>query len=658
MHANEYRLGYRPDLEGLRAVAILLVVSAHAGVPWLAGGFVGVDVFFVLSGFLITGLLLQELGSAGTVRFGEFYVRRLRRLLPGLLVMVLVVGLLATVLLAPGDQQDQAQAAASAVFWLSNIHFAFGRLDYFSAGAEGNLFLHTWSLGVEEQFYLLWPALLVWLWGRHGAGKSRSLYRLKVGLGAILVASLATCVVLTYLAPRMAFYMMPLRAWQFAAGALVWLYLGVPGGAVSVAGRQLPIKAIGWLGMVAIALAALELTPNMPYPGAWAMLPTLGTVAVIAAGARGAGVSSALGWRPLQALGRVSYAWYLWHWPVLLLARALYSSNGPAVRAGAVLLSLALAVIFNRLVEAPTRHRRVWLTRPRMTVVVAFAVMSLAAVTCLRWYNRATDLNHSPQYLRLAAAHADAPVIYGMGCDQWYTSDALRICGFGSEEAHHTAVLLGDSIAGQWFPAVVRTYDKPDWRLLVITKSSCPMVDQPIFYSRIGRMYDECSTWRTRALGYLAQIKPDAVLVGSVHTYAFTPQQWIQGSSRVLGRLASAATQVYVLRSTPQLPFDGPDCLAAHQGWPTWLASLGACSAPAGNGENDAVFGWLQQASRPYANVSLIDLNDGICPDSMCRAEREGLVVFRDSQHMTASFAESLTVALTSRLQPKTVAGN
>jgi peptidoglycan/LPS O-acetylase OafA/YrhL len=658
MQANDYRLGYRADLEGLRAVAILLVVAAHAGVPWLAGGFVGVDVFFVLSGFLITGLLLQELGSRGAVRFGEFYVRRLRRLLPGLLAMVLVVGLFAAQLLAPGDQQNQAQAAASAVFWLSNIHFAFGRLDYFSSGAEGNLFLHTWSLGVEEQFYLVWPALVVWLWGRRGGGRPHSLRRLKIGMGTIVVGSLAACVAMTYAAPRMAFYMMPLRAWQFATGALVWLYLGKSGEALSVAGRQLSVKPIGWLGMVGIVVAAWKLTPDVPYPGAWALLPTLGTAAVIMAGVRGAGVASVLGWRPLQALGRVSYAWYLWHWPTLLLARALYSSNSPAIRAGAVLLSLALAVLSYRLVEAPTRHRRIWLARPRMTVVVALAVMSLAAVTCLRWYNRATDLNRSPQYVRLANAHADAPIIYGMGCDQWYTSDVLQICGFGSAEAHHTAILLGDSIAGQWFPAVARAYDKPDWRLLVLTKSSCPMVDEPIFYSRIGRMYKECATWRTRALGYLAGIKPDAVLVGSVYTYAFTPQQWIQGSSRILHALANASGQVYVLRSTPHLPFDGPDCLAAHQGRPTWLTSVGTCSAPAGSSESNAVFRWLQQASRPYANVSLIDLNDEICPNGVCQAERGGLVVFRDSQHMTASFAESLTGALASRLQQKTFAGN
>jgi peptidoglycan/LPS O-acetylase OafA/YrhL len=152
---DEYRLGYRGDIEGLRAIAILLVVGAHAGVPWLRGGFVGVDVFFVLSGFLITGLLVQEITRTGRLGFADFYIRRLRRLLPALMVMLIGTSLLASLLLAPIGQLSQASAGATAAVWMSNIHFALGRLDYFSPGTETNMYLHTWSLGVEEQFYLI-----------------------------------------------------------------------------------------------------------------------------------------------------------------------------------------------------------------------------------------------------------------------------------------------------------------------------------------------------------------------------------------------------------------------------------------------------------------------------------------------------------------------
>lgn len=655
MQAHDYRLGYRGDLEGLRAVSILLVVAAHAGVPWLAGGFVGVDVFFVLSGYLITGLLLRELTERGSVRFGEFYVRRLRRLLPGLLAMVTVVCLMAAALLAPGDQHEQATAAASAVFWMSNFHFALAQLDYFSSGADSNLFLHTWSLGVEEQFYLLWPALLAWLWGRRTDEWAMGPRRLKIGMAAIFLASLAACVGLTWAQPRLAFYMMPLRAWQFAAGAMAWLYFGTPGGAVRQARWS---GAAGWFGLIAILSAALWLTPHVAYPGGWAMLPTVGAVAVIAAGTREAGVSHVLAWRPLQALGRVSYAWYLWHWPMLLLARALYESDSAAIRAGTVIVSLGLATISYRWVETPTRHRQAWLARPRMTIVVSLAFMAFASLLCLRWYNHASDLERSPLYRRLAAAHADAPIIYGMGCDQWYSSDELQICGFGSQNAGHTAVLLGDSVAGQWFPAVARAFDRPNWRLLVITKSACPMVDEPIFYERIGRTYTECSTWRNRAVQYLAVLKPEAVVMSSVATYAYSSRQWIEGTRRILSVLSPASGHVYVLRSTPNLPFNGPDCLAAHAGRPRWLASLSSCSAGADDATNSAVFTWIKQATGSFANVSIVDLNGTICPAGVCQAELNGFVVFRDAQHMTGSFASSLAAPLAVQLQQPGLAEN
>lgn len=659
MQADYYRLGYRADIEGLRAVAILLVLAAHARVPWLAGGFVGVDVFFVLSGFLITGLLLREMDNRESIRFGDFYARRIRRLLPGLVAMVLVVCLLARCLLAPSDQQAQAGSAASALFWISNFHFATAQLDYFSAGAEGNLFLHTWSLGVEEQFYLLWPALLLWLsQGPVGEPAART-RRLKKGLSIIFLSSLAACVICTYMAPRLAFYMMPLRAWQFAAGALTWLYFGGSTDASGTTRLALWRNALGWSGLAAILFAALWLTPGFAYPGAWALLPTGGAVSIVAASCAGSvGVSRLLAWRPLQALGRRSYAWYLWHWPVLLLARSLFESESSVVRAGAVAVSLGLAAASYRWVEAPVRHRQVWLARPRLTVAASLAVMALGSLCCLRWYNHAWDLEHSPQNLRLAAAHSDAPVIYEMGCDQWYSSDELHVCTFGATGAPHTAVLFGDSVAAQWFPALARIYRAPNCRLLVVTKSACPMVDEPIFYARIGRIYTQCAVWRRRAVRYLTDLRPEVLWMGSVATYAYSMEQWIGGTKRLLSSLSPAVGHIYLLRSTPHLPFNGPDCLAAHEARAPWLSLASDCSAQAEDVRDTEVFSWLQWASTPYPNVSVVDLNGWVCPKGRCRAGLGGVVVFRDTQHITASFAASLAGPISARLQPQGAGGN
>jgi peptidoglycan/LPS O-acetylase OafA/YrhL len=655
MSGNEYRLGYRGDIEGLRAVAILLVVAVHAGVPWLDGGFVGVDVFFVLSGFLITGLLVQEITHTGRLRFAEFYVRRLRRLLPALIVMLLVIGVLAALLLAPAEQGGQASAAAMAALWLSNVHFAFARLDYFAPGTETNLFLHTWSLGVEEQFYLIWPALLVWLLGRDGHG---GIARLKIGMFVVIAASLAACVVLTNTAPQLAFYMMPLRAWQFSAGALVWLHFMVPGQGSFVGRSHAKVGPLlrwaGWLGLAMVAAAGLVFHAKMPYPGIYALLPTVGTVCIIAAGSfeSPVGVSRLLSWRPLQAIGRISYSWYLWHWPILLLGRALTGSDSPLYRAASVVLSLVLAVLSYRCVESPIRHQQRWLHR-RAAIWGAVALMVMANVLCIRWYNQASERLHSPEQQSYVRAHVDAPVIYGMGCDDWYHSDRVQICAFGPAKAPHTAVLMGDSIAGQWFPAVAWAFNKPDWRLLVLTKSSCPMVDEPLFYPRIGREYTECSTWRKHSLEQIAAIKPDVVLLGTVSTDDFTQAQWVNGTSKVLEAITMSSGHIYVLRGTPPLPFDGPDCLAEHSGRPAWLGFGRACSASSTDERADLVYQWLQQASRHFANVKTVDMNDLICPNGTCVAKQNGKIVFRDSQHMTATFAASLGPALEERLDLK-----
>lgn len=654
MTTAEYRLGYRGDIEGLRAVAISLVIGAHAGVPWLAGGFVGVDVFFVLSGFLITGLLLQEVANNGEIRFLDFYLRRLRRLLPALLFMLIVTSLAAFYLLAPSEQLDQSKAAAAAAFWVSNIHFALAQLDYFSAGSESNLFLHTWSLGVEEQFYLLWPALMLWALGRgKGLVQVKQLRQLMIG---VAVLSAAACLLLTPSLPHWAFYMMPMRAWQFAVGALIWLYCCKEGAAVTAwndgARSAAPKAWLGWIGLAAVLAAGILLGPGVSYPGWRAWIPTCGAAAVVVAGlgGRNRGAAALLAWRPLQAIGRVSYSWYLWHWPVLLLGYAAFGSRSPWLRAAEVLISLLLALASYKFVEKPIRHQRYWMTHRRMALLGSVAMMTVTCFLAMDWCTEALLKTRSPDSQRYATAYADAPVIYGMGCDDWYRTDHVLMCTFGKKDATHTAVLMGDSIAGQWFPAFADIFQRPGWRLIVLTKSSCPMVDEPIFLERIGREFTECSTWRSRALEQVASIKPDVVVLGTGVTNGFTKEQWIKGTSRILAALTTKSGHIYLMRGTPHLAFDGPNCLASHAGRPEWLRSWQACSSLSSDEHEQHVFEWLQQAGEGFANVQAIDMNDLVCPHEQCSAELKGRVVFRDSQHLTASFARELAPEVDKRM--------
>lgn len=640
-----YRLGFRGDIEGLRAIAIVLVVAAHARVPWLAGGFIGVDVFFVLSGFLITGLLVREVAESGRIDFASFYVRRFRRLMPALLFMLLVVCVVASRVLAPSEVIEQAGAAAMAAVWLSNFHFALGKLNYFSEGADANLFLHTWSLGVEEQFYLVWPALLLgtWMLVRRSGIAFASCW--KVVLFLVACASLVGSLVWTPRAPSLAFYMMPMRAWEFSLGGLLWA-LPTSGWAPSVARPWRSVS--GWLGLMLIAGAAFGFNGAEPYPGWRALVPALGAALVIYSGMGGGDVApgSLLASPPLQWLGRISYAWYLWHWPVLLLGRQVLGQDLPLLRAAEVAISLMLAWLSYRCIELPLRHRTWWLTYRRAALLGSVVVMVLANVMAIRWHNHASDALGRSDVARFAQAHMDAPVIYGMGCDDWYKSDRVNICAFGSREAKHTAVLMGDSIAGQWFPAMARAFDRPGWRLLVLTKSACPMVDEPYFYARIGREYTECARWRSAALAQVAAIKPDIFLVGTVSTNGFTEAQWTEGTARVLDKVSASTGHIFVLRGTPLLPFDGPDCLARHEG------SAADCSAPYKDDHANQVFRWLAAATSRFDNASVADFNDLVCPNDVCHAALNGRIVFRDSQHMTASFAESIGDQVAARLLP------
>ena len=271
-------LAQRADIQSLRALAVGLVVAAHAKFPWLPGGYVGVDVFFVLSGYLISGLILREVQRTGRFDPWLFYARRQKRLLPALLLVILCTAGAAWSLLSPLQQVADVGAAQAATLWLSNFYFATRAIDYFSSGLHGNLFLHTWSLSVEEQFYLVWPWLLlfsfgVWRW----QGRPMSLRRLVAGLTLVTAASLAVAIYCARHSVQDGFYLMPSRAWEFSLGGLTYLLraaceTGRFRRVESLRGRSI-LNSAGWICILA---AAAFYSENLRYPGAWAILPCAG----------------------------------------------------------------------------------------------------------------------------------------------------------------------------------------------------------------------------------------------------------------------------------------------------------------------------------------------------------------------------------------------
>lgn len=640
-------LTYRPDVEGLRAVAISLVVAAHAKVPFLSGGFIGVDVFFVLSGFLITSLLLREWQLRGRIDFVEFYARRIRRLSPALFFMLFFCCAASIFLLGPQQLGWQLDSALFAATWSSNLFFAFADTGYFDPSSEENLFLHTWSLGVEEQFYLLWPAVLAFLLS--GKDVARRLIHGIVFLAAI---SFILCLFFSWSNPIHAFFLPLGRIWQFALGAALCLaanpVANADTGRFFIASLLRSSGVIAAIGLCLVMGAAFILSPGHNYPGLAATLPSFGAACLLLGGNLRLDnpVSRLLSFPPLQRLGNLSYSWYLWHWPILTLGELSGFSTSVWHTLLLVAASLSLAIFSFHVVEKPLRRHALLVRHPKAVLAslpLMIIVSMLAKQSCDAFLS---EWMQNPEVQRLAAIHSDIPSLYAMGCDEWYHTDRLKVCRFGPENSPHKAVLVGDSIAGQWFPAVQALYgDKPDWQILVATKSSCPMVDEPYYYARIGREYTECAQWRQAALQWLRDLHPDVIFM-STHAAPFTPRQWENGTRRVLDTFAPSAGTVILINATPRLPFDGPDCLVAR----SWRAHLGLagndCSAPAHDPVLDAIEESLRHAAAAHANVRVVDMREIICPNGLCLAERDGMILWRDTQHLTASFVRTLAPTL------------
>ena len=648
-----HTIPFRRDIQGLRAVAIALVILAHAHVTGFAGGFVGVDVFFVLSGYLITGLLLRERLSTGGIRYSQFLSRRLRRLLPAMLAMLIVVIVLATLLLSAYETRMQTGSFVYAATWTSNFFFTFSEFDYFSALQAKDLFLHTWSLGVEEQFYIVWPWLVLVAFAFLGAGgnagdrKKPLLYL----LAAVFAVSLALCLHWSEYGPLLSFYMMPARGWQFAMGAAVFVWFHDFGETnTSVEGRSpsaLPSSLIGVIGVLLIVGSAMLLDTDLAYPGLYALLPSSGAALVILAGQKSA---SSVSNRLLASdyfvwVGDRSYSLYLWHWPVLLLGDAFGVTRTMVGTAALIAVSLLLASVSYQLVERPFWKGRFSKASAHRTVFASVASMAIVVAAA---YGLHDNVYGAPQVIAGQGHYnprLDRPFIYDSEteCDTYIRNSELVPCSESDKDAKHKAVLLGDSIGAQWADLLTEVYSQPDWQVMVLTKSACAIVDEEYYYAPAGGTYDVCSDWRESAIDYLVKTKPDIVFVGSSAHYEFTSTQWTDGVGRVLAPLSEAVTRVVLIPGTPTLSFNGPACLKSPYRFSFRLTdSRRECEEAMMSTASDDVAAYLEIAANRIDNVSVLNLNDIVCPGKRCAAQSvDGLTVFRDDKHLTVSFVSS-----------------
>jgi peptidoglycan/LPS O-acetylase OafA/YrhL len=644
------RSDFRQDIEGIRGLAILLVVAFHAGIRSVAGGFVGVDVFFVLSGYLITGLLAREVASTGDIDFHAFYARRARRLLPALLaVLVATIGL-SLWLYAPIDQPMIAHDGRAVALHYGNVLFAKNAVNYHAS--SGNPFLHTWSLAVEEQFYLIWPFLFALVGRAHGpagATPRRLINWIAIVGGLSFVASLW----LTGVAQPWAFFGMPTRIWEFALGGIA---------ALALTDRSSPSEQTGFtlqaLGLAAIAFATASFHEALPYPGFAALLPAVGAVALISGGAlaRTSPATKLLSLAPLRWLGRVSYSWYLWHWPLVGLGAALDWKLGVGGKIAWSLVALGLAVLTHRFVDEP--FRRIGEPAPSPQKANAYAFGASLCVALLAWgaLTLATRRAVSAPQRQFLAARGD-----NMNHNCWgsLTENATGPCIFGDVSSQTKVVLMGDSHAEHWLPALDRIGRERHWKVYAMVKPACPVADMPeMINARLKRDYTECSSWRRSKLRQILALRPDFVVLSSYDHYIppdgeasswnVTPASWEAGLRRTYGMLSQAGIKTIAMRDVPDAGFDAPACLSRQaSGAPFQIRD---CTYDLADGLRSSAINAQRSAVRGLRNVTIVDMNDRVCPRSPCSVVQRGSIVFRDGDHLTAAFSRAEAPALGARI--------
>jgi peptidoglycan/LPS O-acetylase OafA/YrhL len=644
----------------LRGIAVLLVVIFHAGLP-LPGGFTGVDIFFVVSGYVIGGTLLAELEQTGEVDLARFYGRRVRRLLPALALMVTVVAL-AGVLLGPvGGDHAGGITGILAALSSANVYLIREGAGYFAPNEALNPFLHTWTLAVEEQFYVLFPTLLVIAYAlrrRYRRGSHRSIAALiiaMISLVSFLSALHFSAGPVGGLMPRerFAFYGSPTRAWEFGLGALLVIGSRFLARLPAIAG-----VVAGVVGLSAILVGAISIHGTWGYPGISALVPTCGACAVIAAGTIGArGISGLLATRPLVWLGDLSYSWYLWHWPFIVLAVSLWPTLGVPVSAAAAALSLLPAWASLRWVENPIRTRRLF-ARPSVLALAAWCV-ALPILACLGALGLSNVLRSQPA-LAAWRASQEMHLDHRRGCDLGAPFGSQpRKCSWKVARARGTIVLVGDSYAGQITEAVVRAGNSDGFNVAVATFPACPFFDIRMYGSTPSEA--QCRRYYTRGFRSLLETHPNLV-VTSFRADHYTEDSGIRlalgdhgravssasaklsvmerGLETTLKRLNSAGIQVLLVDPVPRHPTTIDSCAALQ-------ILTGSCPPSVSRRVEDRELADPIRIDREAVRGARwghrLNLEDHLCTRTRCSDIIHGEVAYRDANHLSVAATRGLT---------------
>ena len=696
---------FRPDIEGLRGFTLLAILGFHAEVPGVGGGFVGPDVFFIISGFVITGQLWREVSTTGSIKLRPFYGARARRLLPVSAAIGVVIVIASAILLPPLQARPVVGDGIACALYVGNYWFILRGVNYFATHVPPSPFQHFWTLGVEEQFYLLWPPMIIGMaWvirrrarRRNGSPATVSKRPYLVLLTLITVVSFAVSLVATYVVPAAAYFSLPTRAWDLSIGGLLALTVD--------RWRRLSPRAAsitGWTGLALLLLACNQLTSDTRYPGTAALLPMLGTALVLAAGCAlpSLGCGRVLAWSPMRTIGRLSYSWYLWHWPFLVLAPAVLGHPlGLIGRLAMVVVSGGVGALTLRFLENPLRYAPPLRRSPLGSIAVGGVATAMAACVgvavleriptpvghgapgapmtitamvppagaSIQAYDTVTTqlfaqvqaaLNASaglkvvPSNLTpsLADTPAEKSALYFNGCLRSPFQSGQPECVMGDADSATTVALIGDSTSAMMIPAFQQVAEQRHWRLEPMGKGACSVIDSPVstLLRRLVEHVNHCEQWRTEIVARLHAEHPRLVVVSMWRGYGTSESlsglrsygsAWLDGLTRLVRDLRGTGAKVLVLGPVPDPHFVVPLCVSAN------LDDVTACVLRKATSVNESGIA-AESAATAAGGGQYNDLTDLFCTTDLCPVIVGNTLVYMDETHATFEYSRQLAPAM------------
>ena len=617
-----------PQIQALRAVAVIMVLLFHA--RFLPGGFIGVDIFYVISGYLITGLLVREIDATGRLNISAFYQRRIKRLLPTSFFVLVITALLSWLLLPEINRSELGRDLAAAAAYVSNYLFAWWQNDYQNLNATPSPFIHYWSLAVEEQFYLIWPILILIL-------TRISRRRLISGIATITLVSFLLSVYMVTTAPIWAFYSLPTRAWELGVGALL-IFLPK-----DIFKNRSVASITPILSLATLLLASFRFNQRTSFPGLNALAPVLACALLIATISQWPRVFNYLANSFLtQWLGKISYPLYLWHWPLLILPSSYLARELTVMeRMLCIALTVLLAHLTNRFIEEPLRHFKITPPRLYLTAIISTVLCFGMGITVASSASSIiTTKGDNGVHFNLSRVLAK-PIIYSDGCHLNFNAEVSGICTYGLKSSLKTLVLFGDSHAAQWFPALEKIAIEKGFKLVSLTKSSCPSVD--VERADQGAFKNShCDKWRKNSILRIKNLHPTAVIMSSYDYY--TPPRanvkqakwWSDGEHKLLSEIIASSSHLIYIVDTPRPLRDIPSCLSSSR--------VSSCNAIANS------------TGKVFSGFQIIDPTPWLC-STTCPSIINSIVAYRDASHISVDMALNLSAHLAGALSNAGVLG-